>query len=124
MARILGIDIPKDKRIVISLTYIFGIGVSTSKKILKEAKIKESIRVSELTDSQITKIREVANKYETEGDLRRKIAINIKRLMEIGSYKGYRHRQSLPVRGKKSKTNARTRKRPRKTVSSKKIIRK
>ncbi len=124
MARILGIDIPKDKRVVISLTYIFGVGLSTSKKVLAEAKIDESKRVKDLSDDEIAKIREVITKYETEGDLRRKIAFDIKRLMEIGSYRGYRHRQSLPVRGQKSKTNARTRKGPRKTVASKKIIRK
>ena len=124
MARILGIDIPKDKRVVVSLTYIFGVGATTAKKILADAKVDESKRVKDLSDSEVTKIREAAAKFETEGDLRRKIAFDIKRLMEIGSYRGYRHRQSLPVRGQKSKTNARTRKGPRKTVASKKIIRK
>ena len=124
MARILGIDIPKDKRVVVSLTYIFGVGATTAKKILADAKIDESKRVKDLSDDEVTKIREAAAKFETEGDLRRKIAFDIKRVMEIGSYRGYRHRQSLPVRGQKSKTNARTRKGPRKTVASKKIIRK
>ncbi|ACI60052.1 30S ribosomal protein S13 [Ureaplasma urealyticum] len=129
MARILGVDIPNDKRVVISLTYIFGIGKSTSQKILKLANIDENIRVNDLADEQIAEIRRVAlnfvkangEKLQLEGDLRRTVAMDIKRLMEIGSYRGIRHRRGLPVRGQRTKTNARTRKGPRKTVANKKI---
>ncbi|AAF30664.1 30S ribosomal protein S13 [Ureaplasma parvum] len=129
MARILGVDIPNDKRVVISLTYIFGIGKSTSQQILKLANIDENIRVKDLADEQIAEIRRVAlnfvkangEKLQLEGDLRRTVAMDIKRLMEIGSYRGIRHRRGLPVRGQRTKTNARTRKGPRKTVANKKI---
>ena len=129
MARILGVDIPNDKRVVISLTYIFGIGKSTSQKILKLANIDENIRVNDLADEQIAEIRRVAlnfvkangEKLQLEGDLRRTVAMDIKRLMEIGSYRGIRHRRGLPVRGQRTKTNARTRRGPRKTVANKKI---
>lgn len=121
MARILGVDIPNDKRTVISLTYIFGIGKSTAKKILMEAKIDESRRVKDLSDDELAKIRKIASNYTLEGDLRREVAMNKKRLMEIASYRGMRHRRGLPVRGQRTKTNARTRKGPRKTVANKKI---
>lgn len=129
MARILGVDIPNDKRVVISLTYIFGIGRSTAKKILEIAKINENVRVKDLKDEEIAEIRRVAleftkengEKLLLEGDLRREVAMNIKRLMEIASYRGIRHRRGLPVRGQRTKTNARTRKGPRKTVANKKI---
>lgn len=129
MARILGVDIPNDKRVVISLTYIFGIGRSTAKKILEIAKIDENVRVKDLKDEEIAEIRRVAleftkengEKLLLEGDLRREVAMNIKRLMEIASYRGIRHRRGLPVRGQRTKTNARTRKGPRKTVANKKI---
>lgn len=121
MARILGVDIPNDKRILISLTYIYGIGRSRSSEILKEAKIDENIKTKDLTEDQIASIRQVASKYQLEGDLRREVAMNIKLKMEISSYAGLRHRRGLPVRGQRTKTNARTRKGPRKTVANKKI---
>ncbi len=121
MARILGIDIPKDKRVVISLTYIFGIGKSTSQKILQAAKVDQNIRVKDLDDKQINAIRDEAAKFKHEGDLRREVAFNIKRLMEINSYRGQRHKRSLPVRGQHTKNNARTRKGPRKTIANKKV---
>ncbi len=120
MARILGVDIPANKRVVISLTYIYGIGKSTAEKILAATNIDENTRTKDLTEDQINAIRDEATKYRTEGDLRREVALNIKRLMEIGSYRGMRHRRRLPVRGQKSKTNARTRKGPKKTVANKK----
>jgi len=120
MARILGIDIPNNKRVIISLTYIFGIGKATAKKILVEAQIDENQRVQDLSEAQIAQIREVASKYATEGDLRRKVAFNIKRLMEINSYRGQRLRKSLPSRGQRTKNNSRTSKGPRKTVANKK----
>ena len=120
MARISGIDIPKDKRVVVALTYIFGIGKATSSKILEQAEISERIRIKDLTEGDITKIRSIIEKdYEVEGDLRRNVSMNIKRLMDIGSYRGLRHRRGLPVRGQRSHTNARTRKGPRKTIGSK-----
>ena len=120
MARISGVDIPRDKRVVISLTYIFGIGKPTAQKILKDAGISEDKRVKDLTEEELSIIRrEVAN-YKLEGDLRREVAMNIKRLMEIGSYRGIRHRRGLPVRGQNTKCNARTRKGPSKTVANKK----
>ena len=115
MARIAGIDIPRDKRVVVSLTYIYGIGSSTAKTILKKCGISEDIRVKDLTDEQVNAIRQ-----EVEGDLRRETQLNIKRLMEIGCYRGVRHRKGLPVRGQRTKTNARTRKGPRRTVANKK----
>lgn len=129
MARILGVDIPNDKRVVISLTYIFGIGKSTAKQILAKANIDENTRVKDLADEQVAAIRKVATEFVKangeklllEGDLRRSIAMDIKRLMEIASYRGIRHRRSLPTRGQRTKTNARTRKGPRKTVANKKI---
>ncbi|MDE5651588.1 MAG: 30S ribosomal protein S13 [Ureaplasma sp.] len=121
MARIFGVDIPNDKRVVISLTYIYGIGRSTAKTILKEAGISEDRRVKDLTEDELALIRKAASSYQIEGDLRREIAMDIKRLMEIGSYRGIRHRRNLPVRGQRTRTNARTRKGPRKTVANKKI---
>ncbi len=121
MARIFGVDIPNDKRAVISLTYIFGIGKTTAKKILADAKIDESRRIKDLSDEELATIRKIASKYTLEGDLRREVAMNKKRLMDIGSYRGMRHRRNLPVRGQRTKTNARTRKGPRKTVANKKI---
>lgn len=121
MARILGIDIPNDKRIVIALTYVYGIGKSRSEKILKEAKIDVNIKAKDLTEEQIALIRQIATSFQLEGDLRRDVAMNIKRKMEISCYCGIRHRRGLPVRGQRTKTNARTRKGPRKTVANKKI---
>ncbi|MFV0552068.1 MAG: 30S ribosomal protein S13 [Anaerorhabdus sp.] len=120
MARIAGVDIPRDKRVVISLTYIYGIGPSTAAKILKDSNINESIRVKDLSDEQINAIRQEIDKIKVEGDLRREVQLNIKRLMEIGCYRGMRHRRGLPVRGQRTKTNARTRKGPRRTVANKK----
>lgn len=121
MARILGVDIPNNKRVVISLTYIYGIGRSRSSEILSKAKIDENRKVSTLTDEELAVIRKIAGDYMIEGDLRRENAMNIKRLMEIGCYRGIRHRRGLPVRGQRTKSNARTRKGPRKTVANKKI---
>ncbi len=120
MARIAGIDIPRDKRVVISLTYIFGIGKTKSQQILKNANVSEEVRVKELTDDQVNAIRQEVEKIKVEGDLRREVSLNIKRLMEIGSYRGIRHRRGMPVRGQRTKTNARTRKGPRRTVANKK----
>ncbi|MFD2680973.1 30S ribosomal protein S13 [Bacillus seohaeanensis] len=120
MARIAGVDIPRDKRVVISLTYIYGIGKNTAKQILAEAGVSEDTRVRDLTDDELGKIRETVDKLKVEGDLRRELSLNIKRLMEIGSYRGLRHRRGLPVRGQHTKNNARTRKGPRKTVANKK----
>ncbi|WAA09408.1 30S ribosomal protein S13 [Fervidibacillus albus] len=120
MARIAGIDIPRDKRVVISLTYIYGIGRPTAQKILAEAGISEDTRVRDLTEEEVNKIRDLVDKLKVEGDLRREVSLNIKRLMEIGSYRGLRHRRGLPVRGQNTKNNARTRKGPKKTVANKK----
>ena len=120
MARISGVDIPNEKRVVISLTYIYGIGPTTAKKILADAKVSEDIRVKNLTDEQLTAIRNEVAKYKTEGDLRREVALNIKRLTEIGCYRGIRHKRGLPVRGQRTRTNARTRKGKRKTIANKK----
>lgn len=121
MARIAGVDLPRDKRIEIGLTYIYGIGLTTSKKILDEAGIDPDIRVRDLTEEDAGKIRKVIeNNYMVEGDLRREVSLNIKRLMEIGSYRGIRHRRNLPVRGQKTKTNARTRKGPKRLAGKKK----
>lgn len=120
MARIAGIDIPSDKRVVISLTYIYGIGKSKAQAILKRAGISEDIRVKDLTEEQINDIRKAMEGEKVEGDLRREVQLNIKRLMEIASYRGIRHRRGLPVRGQSTKTNARTRKGPRKTMANKK----
>ncbi|GAW90884.1 30S ribosomal protein S13 [Calderihabitans maritimus] len=117
MARIAGVDLPRDKRVEIALTYIYGIGRSTSKEILKKTGINPDTRVRDLTEDEITKLREVIdNEYTVEGDLRREVAMNIKRLIDIGCYRGLRHRRGLPVRGQRTRTNARTRKGPRKTV--------
>lgn len=120
MARIVGVDIPNDKRVVVSLTYVYGIGPTTAKKILAAAKVDEDTRVKNLTEDQLTAIRSEVAKYKVEGDLRREVALNIKRLTEIGCYRGLRHRKGLPVRGQRTKTNARTRKGPRKTIANKK----
>ena len=120
MARIAGIDIPRDKRVVVSLTYIYGIGSSTAKTILKKCGISEDIRVKDLTDEQVNAIRQEVDQIKVEGDLRRETQLNIKRLMEIGCYRGVRHRKGLPVRGQRTKTNARTRKGPKKTIANKK----
>ncbi|MFI3250417.1 MAG: 30S ribosomal protein S13 [Eubacteriales bacterium] len=121
MARIAGIDLPKDKRVEIGLTYIYGIGRTTSNKILAEAGISPDIRVKDLTEDHEAKLREIISRTCTvEGDLRRNIAMDIKRLTEIGCYRGIRHRKGLPVRGQRSKTNARTRKGPKRTVANKK----
>ena len=121
MARILEVAIPNNKRVVISLTYIYGIGKSLSTKILNECKIDLNKRVSDLSDDELSLIRKSISAFVIEGDLRRNKAMDIKRLMEIGSYRGIRHRKGLPVRGQRTKTNARTRKGPRKTVANKKI---
>ncbi len=119
MARIAGIDIPRDKRAVIALTYIYGVGATTSKKILSKAKVSEDIRMKDMTEDEISRIRGIIDKdYDVEGDSRREVALNIKRLMDIGSYRGLRHRKGLPVRGQRSHTNARTRKGPKKTVGA------
>ena len=121
MARIAGIDLPKDKRVEIGLTYIYGIGRKSAKDILEKAGINPDIRVKDLTDDQEAALRDVIDKdYTIEGDLRREVALNIKRLTEIGCYRGTRHRRGLPVRGQRSKTNARTRKGPKKTIANKK----
>ncbi|MFB0508272.1 MAG: 30S ribosomal protein S13 [Thermodesulfobacteriota bacterium] len=120
MARIAGVDLPKDKRVEIALTYIYGIGRSVSRKILTETQVNLDTKVSQLTESEVVKIREAIDRqYKVEGDLRREVAMNIKRLMDIGSYRGLRHRKSLPVRGQRTHTNARTRKGPRRAVMSK-----
>ncbi len=120
MARIAGIDIPRDKRVVVSLTYVYGIGRTTSEQILATCGIDESIRVKDLSEEQVNAIRQEVDKIKVEGDLRREVNLNIKRLMEIGCYRGTRHRKGLPVRGQRTKTNARTRKGPRRTVAGKK----
>ena len=120
MARIVGVDIPNEKRVVISLTYIYGIGPTTSKKILAAAGISEDTRVKDLTEEQLSSIRTEVTKFRIEGDLRRQVAMNIKRLSEIGAYRGLRHRRGLPVRGQRTRTNARTRKGPKKTIANKK----
>jgi small subunit ribosomal protein S13 len=121
LARIAGVDLPKDKRVVIGLTYIFGIGNTFSKKILAEAGIDENIRVKDLTDDQVKTIRTIIqNQYKVEGALKSEITMNIKRLMDINCYRGLRHKRGLPVRGQRSKTNARTRKGRRRTVTGKK----
>ena len=120
MARIAGVDLPREKRVEIGLTYVYGIGLSSSQKMLKEAGIKPDARVKDLSDDDVNKIRKAMEGYKVEGDLRREIALNIKRLTEIGCYRGLRHRRGLPVRGQRTKTNARTRKGPRKVVSKSK----
>ena len=122
MARIAGIDLPREKRIEIGLTYIYGIGRTSSNKILESAGVSGDTRVKDLTDEEVKKISDVIDQedYMVEGDLRREVALNIKRLQEIGCYRGIRHRKGLPVRGQKTKTNARTRKGPKRTVANKK----
>lgn len=121
MARIAGVDLPRDKRVEIGLTYIFGIGRTTSKNILATANVNPDTRVRDLTEDEIGRIRQaIGDNVKVEGDLRREISLNIKRLMEIGCYRGLRHRKGLPVRGQRTKTNARTRKGPRRTIAGKK----
>ena len=120
MARIAGVDLPRDKRVEVGLTYIYGIGRPTSNKILKELNINPDTRVKDLTENEVNALSNILDeKYTVEGDLRREVNLNIKRLIEIGSYRGLRHRRGLPVRGQKTKTNARTRKGPKKTVGRK-----
>ena len=121
MARIAGVDLPREKRVEIGLTYIYGIGRASSVKILEKANVNPDTRVRELTDDEVKRLAEIIDKdYMVEGDLRREVALNIKRLQEIGCYRGIRHRKGLPVRGQKTKTNARTRKGPKRTVANKK----
>jgi small subunit ribosomal protein S13 len=121
MARIAGVDIPREKRVEASLRYIYGIGASSATRVLAEASVSGDIRVRDLTEAQIARIREVLDRsYTVEGDLRREVAMNIKRLQEINSYRGVRHRRGLPLRGQRTRTNARTRKGPRKTVAGRK----
>lgn len=121
MARISGVDLPREKRVEVGLTYVFGIGLHSSKKILAEAGINPDTRVKDLTEDEVSKLREIIDRdYVVEGDLRRNVALDIKRLMEIGCYRGVRHRKGLPVRGQKTKTNARTRKGPKRTIANKK----
>ena len=121
MARIAGVDLPREKRVEIGLTYIYGIGLTTSQKMLAEVDINPDIRVKDLTESDISKLRDyIEHNLKVEGDLRREVSLNIKRLMEIGCYRGVRHRRGLPVRGQNTKQNARTRKGPKKTIAGKK----
>lgn len=121
MARIAGVDIPREKRVEVALTYVFGIGLATSQKILKQTSINPDTRVRDLTEEQVNRLREVVDRsHKVEGDLRREVALNIKRLIEIGSYRGLRHRRNLPVRGQRTHTNARTRKGPAKPIAGKK----
>jgi small subunit ribosomal protein S13 len=123
VARISGVDVPREKRVEIALTYIFGIGPTTSRRVLTIANVDPNIRVKNLTDEQVGRLRDVIDKEaKVEGELRREIALNIKRLMEIGTYRGLRHRRGLPVRGQRTRTNARTRRGPRKTVGVKKKV--
>jgi len=125
MARIAGVDIPREKRVEIALTYIFGVGLTTSQKILKQTSISPDVRVKDLSEEQVNRLREVVDKgQKIEGDLRREIAMNIKRLIEVGTYRGTRHRKNLPSRGQRTKTNARQRRGARKTVAGKKIEKK
>ncbi|QDE35716.1 30S ribosomal protein S13 [Microbacterium foliorum] len=124
MARLAGVDIPRDKRVVIALTYIYGVGRTRSVEILKATEIDESIRVKDLSDEQLITLRDyIEGNYKVEGDLRREVAADIRRKVEIGSYEGVRHRRGLPVRGQRTKTNARTRKGPKRTVAGKKKAR-
>ena len=121
MARIAGVDLPRDKRVEIGLTYIYGIGRTSSNKILEKAKVNPDTRVRDLTDEEVKRIAEIiGNDYDVEGDLRREVAMNIKRLTEIGCFRGMRHRRGLPCRGQRTKTNARTRKGPKRTIANKK----
>ena len=119
MARISGIDLPREKRVEVGLTYIYGIGLSTSQKLLKEAEVNPDTRVKDLTETEVASLRAAIDSYNVEGDLRREVAMNIKRLREINCYRGVRHRRGLPVRGQRTKTNARTRKGPKRLVSKK-----
>jgi small subunit ribosomal protein S13 len=124
MARLAGVDIPRDKRVVIALTYIYGVGRTRSIEILKQTEIDENVRVKDLTDDQLVALRDyIEGNYKVEGDLRREVAADIRRKVEIGSYEGLRHRRGLPVRGQRTKTNARTRKGPKRTVAGKKKAR-
>ena len=119
MARIAGVDIPREKRVEVSLTYIFGIGLPTAQKILTQTNVNPDTRVRDLTEEQVNRLRELIDRrYKVEGDLRREVALNIKRLIEIGSYRGLRHRRNLPARGQRTKTNARQRRGPKRTVGS------
>jgi small subunit ribosomal protein S13 len=119
MARVAGADIPNDKRVEVALTYIYGIGLSSSKKILQSAAISPDTRVKDLTENEMARLREtIEQQYTVEGDLRRELAMNIKRLMDIGAYRGLRHRRGMPVRGQRTRTNARTRKGPRRTIGT------
>src|SRR3989454_2107753 len=121
MARIAGIDIPREKRVEVALTYIYGIGLPTAQKILAQANVNPDTRVRDLTEEQVNRLREIIDRrHKVEGDLRREVALNIKRLQEIGSYRGLRHRRNLPVRGQRTRTNARTRRGTRKTVAGRK----
>ncbi|MBE3559140.1 MAG: 30S ribosomal protein S13 [Ktedonobacteraceae bacterium] len=121
MARIAGVDIPREKRVEISLCYIYGIGLTTSRKILEKARVNPDTRVKDLTEEEVNRLREIIDReYKVEGDLRREVDMNIKRLIEIGCYRGLRHRRNLPVRGQRTRTNARTRRGPRRTVAGKK----
>jgi small subunit ribosomal protein S13 len=121
MARIAGVDIPREKRVEVALTYIYGIGLSSSQRILKQTSVNPDTRVRDLTEDQVNRLREVIDRtFKVEGDLRREVALNIKRLIEIGSYRGMRHRRNLPVRGQRTKTNARQRRGPKKTVGARK----
>jgi small subunit ribosomal protein S13 len=121
VARIAGVDLPKEKRVEIALTYIYGIGKSSANKILQKAGVDKDIKVSKMTEAEVIKVREVLDQdFKVEGDLRREVATNIKRLMDIGSYRGFRHRKGLPVRGQRTHTNARTRKGPRRAIVGKK----
>ena len=120
MARFAGVDIPRDKRIVVALTYIYGIGLPTSKEILKAANVSEDTRTKDLTEEEEGRIRTQISNYKVEGDLRREVNLNIKQLMEIGCYRGMRHRKGLPVRGQNTRNNARTRKGPKRTIANKK----
>ncbi len=121
MARIAGVDIPRDKRVEISLCYIYGIGLTTSRKILERTRINPDIRVKDLSEEEVNRLRETIDReHKVEGDLRREVDMNIKRLIEIGCYRGMRHRRNLPVRGQRTRTNARTRRGPKKTVAGKK----
>jgi small subunit ribosomal protein S13 len=121
MARIAGVDIPRDKRVEVSLRYIYGIGPSNSREILSRARVNPDTRVKDLTEEEVARIRDVVEKnYKVEGDLRREVQLNIKRLMEIGCYRGVRHRRNLPVHGQRTRTNARTKRGPRKTVAGRK----
>ena len=120
MARLAGIDLPREKRIDIALTYILGVGQSLSQRVLSRAKVNSAIKVKDLSEEEVVAIRNVLGEYKLEGDLRREVSLNVKRLMEIGSYRGQRHRRNLPARGQRSRTNARTKRGARKTVAGKK----